>query len=68
MKKCHHFEMFRFTLVSHGNNMLLCENRRVYQQYIQYTNTSMAIQKDLLSIEYTYKLTLNHNTNPNPEL
>jgi len=27
----------------------------------------MAIQKDLLSIEYTYKPTLNRNTDSNPE-
>jgi len=38
----------------------------VYWQAIQYTNTSTAIEKDLLSTEYTQKLTLNANTNPNP--
>jgi len=40
--------------------------RVVYRQAIQYTNTSMAIEKNLLSTEYTQKLILNANTNPNP--
>jgi len=39
----------------------------VYRHAIEYTNTSMAIQKDLLSIPYTQKQTLKLNTNPYAE-
>jgi len=38
---------------------------RVYWQCVRYTNTSVAVQKDLLPIEYMQKLTIKLNSKPN---